>query len=1024
MTETLANHRNLVLAMECIGWLHMTGKAATIFLKFPEYDYKNWFKQEGVDIVAYFKWLESNLQEAYNQWNLSGSPPTLTNLIGNFFNKFTRAGEKNLVGLLQAAHGIASGIEKNLPNNPSRYLGQDATHLWLASAFGHPERNLLADPPPVLQEGGWQQLLQRIESLLTELERKGRNGVTDREEWHRWREEAIGPEGWLRQAFSSTLAETRLPNNDVTLWDQSYVAASLFKSAVAGALLEGRNFKWQSDHKQNTRWRLLTVGIGAEHYEDRAVRVGDWQGARLVLHSFFREVKKYVETELALGNSLYEDGRVMVFSFPGEHQEDTGGNVNGLSHQEAQELRSLIAERIDRIAWEHKLETPPYCRISEPTRSLIPLAREARIVGDQLAVPCHRAWTIPDPGDPANDHSSEETSHIGHICPVCGVRRGLLEEDDRAPKTKTCGPCGERRYNRLRHWEKGNYGRDTIWFSEVADRNDRLALITLNFDLEPWLGGWAMDSLRAQAASEWARHNPVVQEYGIRPASAYEDLFCYVKKRIEETPDWSDPVLRQLHEGFQHESGNSWKPFFEKIVEDRAPDATQKQDWDKLTPEKRARWLVHQLLRKHASPGRVHRFWRTSEAFLEGLLDDFCQLAARSSNRWRVRRLILTATDPDGGSFLDGEVYNGHLRGQPVGLLYREETGRFITVSNLERILGDDESPSVLQEQELDVRDEEKNQLRRIRIESAEKAVDALGVYTPLLALDRSPDRLRLLVPLEHVPDCLDLAIGRWKERFARVWDRMPLYAGVVAFPRKMPYQAVIEATRNLEDQLIPSSEKLEKKLQTWRVLDTESREGIKSLRLAPQKGGEELVSIPVRLPDGRTDVFYPYCLVENACIQWRRDFAHPETGALYRHMGDLQRGDALKVLPARFAWQFLDNARRRFEGVNVQPLSRWGKMRRLWDLVCQTAPSMSAVQNVAGMLDTTWKEWRDFQGAENSWRELARALLSERWDVAGAALDELVEAAASGELRDCLEWHLGVLKTSTQEQIHDYTKL
>jgi hypothetical protein len=84
----------------------------------------------------------------------------------------------------------------------------------------------------------------------------------------------------------------------------------------------------------------------------------------------------------------------------------------------------------------------------------------------------------------------------------------------------------------------------------------------------------------------------------------------------------------------------------------------------------------------------------------------------------------------------------------------------------------------------------------------------------------------------------------------------------------------------------------------------------------------------------------------------------------------------------------------------------------------------MSAVQNVAGMLDTTWKEWRDFQGAENSWRELARALLSERWDVAGAALDELVEAAASGELRDCLEWHLGVLKTSTQEQIHDYTKL
>jgi hypothetical protein len=54
----------------------------------------------------------------------------------------------------------------------------------------------------------------------------------------------VGPEGWLRQAFYRTLAETRLPNNDVHAFDQSYVAAVLFhERSRAGAILEGGSFR-------------------------------------------------------------------------------------------------------------------------------------------------------------------------------------------------------------------------------------------------------------------------------------------------------------------------------------------------------------------------------------------------------------------------------------------------------------------------------------------------------------------------------------------------------------------------------------------------------------------------------------------------------------------------------------------------------------------------------------------------------------------------------------------------------------
>ncbi|MER3487176.1 MAG: hypothetical protein C4345_15555, partial [Chloroflexota bacterium] len=83
--------------------------------------------------------------------------------------------------------------------------------------------------------------------------------TTDANPWWHWRESAIGAGSYLRRAFLSTLAETRLPNNEVTLWDQSYVAAALFKSAVAGAVLTP-SFPWQEQLKQKTRWRALTVG--------------------------------------------------------------------------------------------------------------------------------------------------------------------------------------------------------------------------------------------------------------------------------------------------------------------------------------------------------------------------------------------------------------------------------------------------------------------------------------------------------------------------------------------------------------------------------------------------------------------------------------------------------------------------------------------------------------------------------------------------------------------------------------------
>jgi CRISPR-associated Csx11 family protein len=857
-------------------------------------------------------------------------------------------------------------------------------------------RNLLADPPPVLQGRGWEKLVAEIGKLLDELRQLASQQTADPQAWWDWREGAIGRNGWLRQAFLSTLAETRLPNNDVTLWDQSYVAAALFKSAVAGAVLAGNSFQWDNQLKQQTRWRVLTVGFGTRHYEARAVKIGDWAGAQRDIERFFEGVRKLIEIDLAVGSLVYRDDETLAFTFPGQRQDSQGG----LGDEEATALCEAIREAIDQLAQQTKLETPPWCDLSASTRSFVPMVAELRQSRDELAVPIHREWKI-DSGD------TTQSSGARHVCPVCLVRLNAAPSGantDNARKSYPCDVCRERRRGRLDAWLDGEA--DTIWIDEVADGNDRVALLTFSFDLEPWLEGAHVDSLRAQSIAEWQKFNPQLggRSNPVDPANPLGSVRGHIKSKLASF-DRNDPVLSSLQEGYRHES--AWKPYFEKIVEDRADGPS----WDNLDDQGRACWLAHQLFRKLPSPGRVHRFWRTCEAFFDELLERFREIAAVHPNRWRTRRLILIPDDASRNvGWEDRETYDGRWREEPLEVVYRAECNEFVTIGNLARCLDATETAEVLRQQSIELRGDD-NQVRKLAIKSV-RTPENLGVYAPVIPLDRSPQRFRVLVPLDRATACTEAAVAKWREEFARVWDRMPMRIGVVAFPRLTPIQAVIEAARNLEDELGRD------RTQTWRVIECRTREGVTALSLEHDHG-QELVLVPTRLPDGREDVFYPYVRVEDRHVRFPRDFEHPR-GQVYRHMADLRPGDGLRVDESRIAAVFLDTTARRFERPHVWPLSEFEHMRAVWDLLVRRSPSLSALRGAWSELEERWRTWRHpdgtwLPGGEAEWLELARATLKTRLGASGAVLDALVEAAGRGTLGWALEWHLTWLKQNLE---------
>ncbi|MEJ5340506.1 MAG: CRISPR-associated protein Csx11 [Thermogutta sp.] len=1002
--ETLRQHRPLLLAMEAIGWFHMAGKARAEFLRRHGgenngYEERRWHQQE----TPPFSWddLLGWVKQRYSSGNLAQAWP---NTFAEFTEKHAER-DPGLLGLLQAGHGIVSGVEKNLPTSTSKYLNQSIPHMWLSSPWGHPKRNLLADPPEILSPQGWRQLVNEIRRVLEELRGLGTQNAQDVASWQRWRESAIGERAFIRRAFLATLAETRLPNNDVTLWDQSYVAAALFKSAVAGALLD-RSFPWTDGGiKQKTRWRLLTVAVGTEHYEARSVKIGDWTGVQRTIEEFFRRAAEVVEVDLAVGSLLYRDGSVAVFSFPGERfgeenqerQRRNGPNFKYDEHEFAPRLRGWSAwlqSQVDDIAQELDLETPPYVRLSGPTRSLVPMVQQWQEAKNEVAVPVHRPWDI---------QRLMPTENRGHVCPVCRVRLN----GDPTNKGKPCTVCRDRRHHRRDAWLQGQLGDDTIWFEEVADQNGRLALLTFSLDLEDWLNGERVDSLRAQAIPDWARFNPVIDGTNnpINPQKqSHESLRTYISGKLNSF-DPKDPVLRNLQEGYQHE--REWRIFFHKIVEDRA-DAPS---WNDLNEAQRAAWLAHQLFLKLPSPGRVYRFWREAEEFFHDLLREFRQLAAHSDNPWRVRRLVLMPRDNSG--WRDLTLYDGRWQGRQISLVYVRSLGGFVTASNLACLLRPEESHDAFRNEQITLEEEDSfgqqgtvtvNQVRELQQPYAH-----LAVYHPVIPVEISPLRFRVIVPLEAASECVDMAVAWWRERLARVWDRLPLHVGVVAFSRLAPYQAVVEATRNVEDALAGKDE-------IWQVQEVERRAGVVALRLRRGDGRETIRVVPITMPDGREDVFYPYVAVEDREVRFPRDFQHPQ-GQVYRHVADLRPGDGIRVSPARVKTLFLDSTAARFDAKRSRHLEDWAQMREVWGLLQRVAPSQTALQRLRSELARLEMDWQSPGGAPAAppdlWRDTLRAVLANHLEVQRAALETLTESAVQSTLQWALDWHMTALKES-----------
>jgi hypothetical protein len=616
-------------------------------------------------------------------------------------------------------------------------------------------------------------------------------------------------------------------------------------------------------------------------------------------------VKKLIEEEYPLGNEIYRDSTGIYFIFP---DLDLPADLAQEIRRRVEETEMELAPRID-VTVGVDVTVGDGKTAAEQLKGILAKARREAL--QDLARPFD--------GQNLGDYWHQRWKKVGdgkwEVCPVCRLRPKREDRD-------VCKICKKRRASRIKEW--GQNPEQTIWIDEIADHNDRVALIVGKFGLDDWLSGDLVQTMLVKAVSG----NP--------------------KDCVPKNP--SPARLRRVWETCQR--------FWTETV-------------------------VEEIL--------------TSHPYGRGTPDSSLRRA-----RWRVVPDQTTGWEEHG-------PYDGTVEGRPISLFWRAQFGHYITIINLQL------SGALQRGQRVTVGDPDNpRRIWSFTVQEATPSDDEFGTYQPFLVLLASPDQFLALVPAIDALEIAERIRAEYVRQFGKVQNRLPLFLGLIFFPRKTPLTAVMEAARRMLNT--PFKE------ERWTIQKVTNN----TIEFA----NDVEWNVPVVMGDNVTeDLWYPYFFLETQgnpgrqyCFQLRREGdADPQkvgsVSAKYAdrwlvHVRDLRQGDGVQVTPSRFAYLFLESTARRFrfdpekDGMLLDELPR---LRKMWQDLKGSGITNTALNGLWALLERKRAAW----GAESKELEkLAEAALKD------AGLFQLVrpDDVRNGRFARCLELHMYILKQKITE--------
>ncbi|CAD7774109.1 hypothetical protein FHEFKHOI_01505 [Candidatus Methanoperedenaceae archaeon GB50] len=427
------------------------------------------------------------------------------------------------------------------------------------------------------------------------------------------------------------------------------------------------------------------------------------------------------------------------------------------------------------------------------------------------------------------------------------------------------------------------------------------------------------------------------------------------------------------------------------------------------------------VVQKTPSFARLRRVWETTKTFWEEVEDDFEKTVGRVE-----KRLVITGSvdDLSKNKLSKNNVYEIDIEKTRVSVFY-SGNGRFIVVENLERLarkMGyskNDDDYLVYIQQELNDKEvriynpDGNNRNKHIGLIKTSKVEPIEDNFIPVIPIFSEPSLFMAIVPANKAMDIVKNINKKYEIEMDKVRNRLPLNIGLTFARSHTPIMALMESG--------------------WKMINASLKEEIRILNADSEKCDDKYIlnfengitwRVQGKMGDGITeDVWYPYFYVDGNPNDRNMVFKGPRGWLV--HVSELKKGDAVKITPSSFDFEFLDSASRRFEisydetgkrrdnTKSNRPylIDKFDDFGRIWKEMTNNLAA-TQIKNVIGLIETKREEWNVSRDDETFKQFVNDVLRNANWKHGTPQnLDEITNIAVSGELKDIIELYMNILK-------------
>jgi CRISPR-associated Csx11 family protein len=890
--------------------------------------------------------------------------------------KFRRPDE-NLIFLTALADKKDSADDRLMP-----LAGQEKGDVYYkASVFGN-EREVVIDKLNENRRGFYRELASKINNL---------GKINSNESLNSFRQEMFS---LVHKYFNDAIAETRRAANDVSLWEHSYVTASIMKAFLVQDVLDNFAFNFTSDPRKHWSKKLKILGIGwdATRILREAQDILGISGREQLIEKLKETIKEILEFEIPVGNCIYEDTNSVCFLVP--------ENIDVILEEIKRKVVSEVTELSDGVivpAVYVNKEANPYpsemiTKVLEELskRAKTPVSLESLEMED---IKWAKEW----------DKIKER-----EVCVECGKRPRMKDRE-------ICWRCQRFRTEGLQEIKGAlaDIQNETVWLDEIADKNGNIALICGSIPLEMWLDGELLKTIFVKTLEDILDRERKIWE---------KDEYNRIKEELKRGYSGTIKILGEFLSEIKSKNYNANVNLLQPFLSDdfqlskKELKATYLSLKSRFGSDEAKEWAVG-LFTKPPSPSRLLRIWNETQAFFNLLFNTTQAFAKDRIGGHCVRLKIKPRLDEEGREFLEREEnkyqtydlekieFDSRIKLPKTDLWW--DGKYFHTTTRIENYTDGDtlkEKQGVIEENIENLKRGELPIILRVKksIKGKKEEVKVkIGIediqkeeYLPIRKILVSPTTYQVLVPSDLAFDLVREHVEKYESEFGKVRGRLSLNFGCLFFKRKTPISAVLDGAGRLVESMRNKSSD---------VISLGVKRDGEKLEITSKSVGvyHPVWKINSRLGNGKEDLYYPNFFVKDEELKEKSCFevSVDDNKGTIINFSKLE-DDEIFIYPSLFDYQFLESSVDRFRLSFIN--------QRKHDIIGDNGPRPYLLEDVEKF------QWlKEVFDRISSWTPIR--------DVEALAISKRLEWSKEGELGDKKNVYEELIDSSLENKISKF---